>query len=386
MLSHLAYLDEWGNNGLDFTKPGVSTHFLVVALTLPANQRPAAEAHAEAVRSRFFQQGPMKSANLGRDDERRLRVLEALLSNAPFRIFAIVVDKRELYGDGFRYKPSFYKFLHGLAERELFRTFPHLTMTADRHGSESFMDGFIRYVQANHVPNLFNESSFGFVASRDSVLVQAADLVAGALARCYDQTVYSPRRAEFVNLLRPCLATLSVYPLDRFAPLVAPPPNDLTRYDPRIADLGLLLAQEVLHKRLRGRSSLELDQAACLSYLVFQFQQVNPTRYVSSRELMDYLRERRPSSLTLHRFQTQIIARLRDAGVLIASSSRGYKLPACLGDLLDFVNHSNTIIQPLLSRVGKCVERIQLATHGEVDLLEGESYQTLRQAMGERLV
>lgn len=381
MHPHLAYLDEWGNNGLDFTKPGVSTHFLVTALTLPADQRPAAEAHAEAVRKRFFQQGPMKSANLGRDDERRLRVLKTLLTDAPFRIFALVVDKRELDGDGFRYKTSFYKFLHGLAERELFRTFPKLTMTADRHGSDSFMEGFIRYVQNNHVPNLFNESSFGFVASRDSVLVQAADLVAGTLARCYDETVLSPRRAEFVNLLRPYLTTLSIFPPDRLTPLVAPPPDDLTKYDPRIADLSLMLAQDVQHKRLRGRTSLELDQAACLSYLVFQFRHVDPTRYVSSREFMDYIRDRRPSSLTLHRFQTQIIARLRDAGVLIASSSRGYKLPACLGDLLDFIGHSNTIIQPLLSRVGKCVERIQMATHGEIDLLEGESYQTLRKAL-----
>lgn len=141
----------------------------------------------------------------------------------------------------------------------------------------------------------------------------------------------------------------------------------------------------VQHQRLRGRTSLELDQAACLSYLMFQFRHVNPTRYVSSRELMDYIRDRRPSSLTLHRFQTQIIARLRDAGVLIASSSQGYKLPACLGDLLDFINHSNTIIQPLLARVGKCVERIQLATHGEVDLLEGEAYQTLRKALRDPL-
>ena len=385
MLTHLAFLDEWGNNGFDFTKSGVSTHFLVVALTLPDGQRVAAQAHVGAVRARFFQQGPIKSSTLGRGDERRLRVLEALLTDAPFRVFALVVDKRELEGDGFRYKPSFYKFLHSLVERELFRTFPNLTMMADRHGSDSFMASFVRYVQANHVPNLFNESSFGFVDSRDHVLVQAADLVGGALARCYDETVLSPRRADYVQLLRPVLTALRVFPPDRFTPLVAPPPNDASKYDPRLADLSLLLAQDVLHKRLRNRSSLELDQAACLSYLIFQFRQVNPTRYVSSRELMEYIRGRRPSSLTLHRFQTQIIARLRDAGVLIASSSRGYKLPACLGDLHDFINHSNTIIQPLLSRVGRCVERIRLATHGEVDLLQDEAYQSLRQALGDRI-
>ena len=68
----------------------------------------------------------------------------------------------------------------------------------------------------------------------------------------------------------------------------------------------------------------------------------------------------------MHYFQTKVIAQLRDAGVLIASSSRGYKLPASESDLYDFVTHSNAIIEPMLSRVKRFRDQINTATTGEI--------------------
>lgn len=93
MNDHIAFLDEWGNNGLDFTKPGVSTHFIVTAITLRKEQLSEAEAQLEAVRKRFFQTGPIKSAKVGSDDKRRILILKQLLT-IPFQLFALVVDKR----------------------------------------------------------------------------------------------------------------------------------------------------------------------------------------------------------------------------------------------------------------------------------------------------
>lgn len=216
MNDHIAFLDEWGNNGLDFTKQGVSTHFIVNAITLRKEQLSEAEAQLEAVRKRFFQNGPIKSAKVGSDDKRRILILKQLLT-VPFQLFALVVDKRELRGEGFYYKGSFYKFLHGLADRELYRSFPNLELVADRHGDESFMQGFTQYIYNRHVPTLFNQASFRFVNSQASLLLQAADFVAGTLARCYDETVLSPERASFVQLLKPKLLTLKYWP-DVFAP------------------------------------------------------------------------------------------------------------------------------------------------------------------------
>ncbi|GAB3987887.1 hypothetical protein GCM10028807_09480 [Spirosoma daeguense] len=376
MHNHIAFLDEWGNNGLDFTKRQVSTHFIIAALTLPKDKLPEAEEKIEAVRKRFFQNGPIKSSKVGDDAKRRKLILAALL-DSPFQIFALVVDKRQLTGEGLRYKGSFYKFLHGLADRELYKTFPNLELIADTHGSETFMDGFIRYVQDQHIPNLFNQSSFGFVNDKGSVLVQAADFVAGTLARCYDETVISDQRQGFIELLRPKLLALKYWP-DVFAPSLVKTSLNQEQYHPVLADLGVNLAQEFVHRKLTSRSHQEIDQLTCLTYLLFHFRHIDPTRYISSRELIKHVEDRRGVAISLHYFQTRVIAPLRDAGVLIASSSKGYKLPASERDLFDFVNHSNTIIQPLLSRINKCRDQIRLATDGAIDILERSEYDSLR--------
>ena len=382
MDDHIAFLDEWGNNGLDFTKPGVSTHFTVTAITLRKEQLSEAESQLEEIRKRFFQTGPIKSAKVGSDDKRRILILKQLIT-VPFQLFALVVDKRELRGEGFYYKGSFYKFLHGLADRELYRSFPNLELVADRHGDESFMRGFTQYVYNRHVPTLFNQASFRFVNSQASLLVQAADFVAGTLARCYDETVLSSERASFVQLLKPKLLTLKYWP-DVFAPVVAQSLPDQANYNAGLAELCVGLGQDFLHRKLASRSPQEVDQVTCLNYLLFHFRHVDPTRYISSRELMAHIEERRGSLPSLHYFQTRVIAPLRDAGVIIASSTKGYKIPSCEGDLYDFINHSNTIIQPLLSRISKCRDRIRLATGGAIDLLEREEYANLKQLLADQ--
>ena len=53
-------------------------------------------------------------------------------------------------------------------DRKLYRTYTNLKISADEHGSKEFMEGFKRYVEENHIPNLFNESEFGFVDSKSS--------------------------------------------------------------------------------------------------------------------------------------------------------------------------------------------------------------------------
>lgn len=123
----------------------------------------------------------------------------------------------------------------------------------------------------------------------------------------------------------------------------------------------------------------------CIQYLLFHFRHVDPTRYISSRELIAHIEGRRGSIPSLHYFQTRVIAPLRDAGVIIASSTKGYKIPSCEQDLYDFVNHSNTIIQPLLSRIGKCRDRIRLATDGSIDILDREEYANLKQLLVDSL-
>ncbi|WP_026632539.1 DUF3800 domain-containing protein [Dyadobacter alkalitolerans] len=384
MHHHTAFLSEWGNNTLDFSKKGPSgilptTHFIVTALIIGKADVENVLAVLKAISKRHFDGGQIDSEKTGNNHLKRKEVLEDL-EELPFQVFSVIVDKRQLIGEGLRYKGSFFKFLHGLADRELFRIFPDLEMVAGRTEDETFMKGFITYVQQNHIANLFNESSFGFVASDDSPIVQLAHFIAGTLARCYDETVITDQRGEFIEILKRKVLTIRFWP-DAFAHNLINQPQPGPGFNPLLSELSVNLANDFLHRKSGDKAPQAIDQVSSLSYLLFHFRHISPTRYITSFELMEHIRARRGKNVSLHYFQTKVIAPLRDAGVLIASSSRGYKLPASQQDLYDFVGHSNTIIEPMLSRVKRFRDQIHMATDGKIDVLAADEYKVIRKVI-----
>lgn len=147
MENQIAFIDEFGNNGLNFDSEGVSTHFIVTAILVDREKLSELEGKVEKVRQSNFQTGEMKSSKLKNNDDRRLKVLKEL-NEIDYHIFSVVIDKTELQGEGFQYKGSFYKFLHSLVDKELFRVFPDLMIVADEHGGQKFKEGFVRYYES----------------------------------------------------------------------------------------------------------------------------------------------------------------------------------------------------------------------------------------------
>src|SRR5690606_1228137 len=132
MNNQVAFIDEFGNNGLDFDSEGVSTHFIVTAIIIDKGKLELIEKQVDEIRGKHFQQGEMKSSKLKDNDTRRLMVLKDL-NKLDFHIFSVVIDKRELKGEGFNFKGPFFKFLHSLVDRELFSVFPDILVVADEH-------------------------------------------------------------------------------------------------------------------------------------------------------------------------------------------------------------------------------------------------------------
>jgi hypothetical protein len=93
------------------------------------------------------------------------------------------------------------------------------------------------------------------------------------------------------------------------------------------------------------------------------------------------LNELRAIKINQHYFRSNIVSKLRDSGVLIASSNKGYKLPVCLNDLYDFVNLSSLTIHPMIQRISKCREQILVATNNEIDILEQREYDYLKKVI-----
>ena len=82
--------------------------------------------------------------------------------------------------------------------------------------------------------------------------------------------------------------------------------------------------------------------------------------------------------LTKQYLRSNIIAKLRDHDVVIASSTKGYKIPSSYSDMIGFADLVDGIAIPLLSRLKKAAEIFDLGSIGEVKFLNEQRFQNLQ--------
>lgn len=377
MENKIAYIDEFGNFGFDFEKEGVSTHFIVSSVIIDSEKLKQNEEILEKIRKDEFQTGEIKSSLVSKNIQRRKKVL-TLLNAVDYHVFTFVIDKRKLISEGFKYKQPFYKFLHSLVDRELFKTFPNLQIVADEHGSKEFMSGFIKYIEKRHIPDLFNQSDFRFSNSKSELMVQLADFISGTLSICYDEKRLADNPNQLLEIIREKIIDIRFWPKD-YIPFAYDPQHDFQEFDMTIANLARNLSIQFIQENDKKSSPAEIDQVNCLRYLLFYFQNINPNKYVTTHEIMEQINGFRSRNMSMHYFRSKIIAKLRDSGVIIASGNLGYKLPANVKDLYEYFNHTNTYVQPMISRLIKCRERVKMATKNDIDLFEKEQFKYLKQ-------
>ena len=104
----------------------------------------------------------------------------------------------------------------------------------------------------------------------------------------------------------------------------------------------------------------------------------NSRGYISTRELINHLNYSGIDQVSEYHFRTKIIGKLRDYDVIIASSPKGYKIPSNKQDLINFMEHNKTIILPMLSRLKKCRNIIQLGTKDNFDLFKETGFEKLK--------
>ena len=365
-MDELAFIDEIGDNGLDFSKSGTSTHFIVSAVIIEESKLNELETQVESIRSKYFQKGEMKSKSIGINDERRIKILKSLL-DVDFHFFSIVVDKRRLKTKGFEYKQSFYKHLHTRLDSELFRLFPSIKIVADEHGHDKFKQEFINYVNRRHIRDLFNQN-FILSNSKSSPLIQLADIISGTLARCFEVSKISNVKDQFFALLKSKTLEIREWPYSYTEYKIDK--DEFVEFNEVIAESGIRLATDFITKYEDSSSQVLIDQTSCLKYLVFYVQNINATQYVPTKTLIDNINSYRTERIRMHYFRSKVIAKLRDAGLLISSSPKGYKIPINNKDLFDFVNHTNSYIEPMINRLLKYRNIIKAITKNEVDIID----------------
>lgn len=369
-----AFADEFGNNSFEFDTQG--THFIVAAVIVNGEDMSTLDEQIQHIRKKHkFQTGELKSSKVGKNHTRRLAILEDLVK-LDLSVYAVIIDKRELYGEGFTYKKSFYKFLNNLLYKEMYRTFPRLDLYVDEHGGNDFMKEFRRYVEKNHSRNLFAGSDFNILASESNHFIQVADFVAGTLGYIYDELKQSDESKTFMRVLSKIISSIDHFPRRlSFADLEAT--NIDESFDKRIAEVSFLRIESFLDNT-KGDSRERVDQIVFLKLLLWLQRATPYNRYISTKEIFSHLNHNRQERMQEEYFRSKVIGNLRDNGILIASSRKGYKIPTSVNDLNQFITHGSRIIQPMIGRIKLARDAIKLATKNELDLLDRPEYEGIK--------
>lgn len=369
-----AFADEFGNNSFNFEAQG--SHFIVATVICKNGNLDALAADINEIRKRHnFQTGELKSRGVADNHARRKRVLHDI-AKLDISIYGVVVDKRLLFGKGFHIKKSFYKYINNLLYKELYRTFPSLELYVDEHGGNDYMLEFKKYVERKNPPNLFSGFNFRQEESAGNRYIQLADFIAGSLGYVYDETKKSEHSKEFLDILSPRISGLNFFPKEYSFQELKESNIDET-FDPQIAEVCYLRVQNFLETE-QGDDQQKIDQINLLKLLLL-FQRANiKNKYISTKEIFNHLNQSRNERLSEEYFRSKVVGNLRDRGVLIASSTKGYKIPTSSEDIDDFILHGKRIVLPMLNRIREARDTIKLATHNDLDILDKEAFAELK--------
>ena len=376
-----AYTDESGAFGWNFDLANVSSHFVIASIIIRENDLVVLQDGLDIIRQKYFGNAEMKSKSIGNNYQRRRSILSDL-ANLPFAIFAVVFDKRKMTNyNGLRYKQSFYKFLNNIVHKELRRAFTNVVVMADEIGGSDYMKSFSSYFrEQSDIPTLFGDANFFFNKSDNNVCVQLADIIAGTIARKYDELYKNEQITDFIPIIKSKLIRIQLYPQTYENYLIENSPL-AQGYDLEIANICLKQAVEFIERNKDTQSIETQCQIIVLDYLLFRFINNDLRTYIPTKELKNQLSTTALGGISTQTFRNKIIAKLRDEGVIIASSSNGYKIPSKESELFDFINHGTTIIYPMIARLRKCRDLVKLGTANRLDLFERIENENLKSVL-----
>lgn len=362
-----AFIDECGNFGFDFTKNGTSKFYIVCAVIVQNADIPQLERAVETIRrNNFGANGEMKSSQVAADDQLRIKILNEIIQ-LDFNVNLLIADKKRFYQDSplTNFKDSFTKHLRDLLYKNLYYAYPKLRIVEDKMGYTEFQASFKKYVISKRPElNLFDQYDFDFIDSKNSVLVQLADFIGGTMGR----QLHGENTPDYRSILHGKILHTEKFPSDNVVNLN--PAADNSKFNKDISDLAFRKARAYIREHERHEDIDKRLQISFLKYLIFEAQYGNPYRFIASGQILSVLSKYADTRISKDFLYRRIVAPLRDAKVVLASSPQGYKLPISAEDISAYLHQTNSIISPMLHRMGLCREVIRQQTDGKLDVLD----------------
>lgn len=180
----LVFIDESGDTGLK-TDKGSSQYFVVTLTLFEENDEAlSCDQRIELLKKelRLWPGFEFKFSKLRKDQ--RIGFYKSVLPYS-FFYFAVVINKSpdKLYGDGFRFKESFYKYACGLVFENAKPYLKDATVIIDGSGSREFKQQLQTYLKKKIGSTIIKKVKLQ--SSKSNNLLQLADMVAGAINRSF---------------------------------------------------------------------------------------------------------------------------------------------------------------------------------------------------------
>lgn len=375
-----AYLDECGSYSPKAAVLEQERLFIVAAVLIKESDIKIVEEKLKEISQKEFSGNEIKSSNIKGKHERRVRILKQVMG-LPFNVLCLVVDKTEIISDHgiTKNKKYFYEFLNNIIYHELRSAYPILSIVTDMVGNPEFAIEFADYVRTHRRPlDLFDHEDIAVVDSKKVLPIQLADIMAGTLSYIYEESKSKtvPREINYLNIIIGKLQKVKFFPKSYDDSLFQHSEGD-ANYSPEIAQIAYRKAEQFIQDNSKSTDESIKRQIFFIEYLLFRFKYNPKRRYIPTKELLNAIENATLGRISEQTFRRNVIGSLRDKGIIISSSPRGYKLPSSEREIYDYYNHVNGVVLPMIHRVNLCNETLRLASGDNKDYLSKDDFRGL---------
>lgn len=379
------YIDEYGTNSLCTEKSGVTDLFINTAVVVQQKDTQQLEQKIREVSRKKCGGAEIKSSKIGSNINRRIEFLEEF-KESPFFYYAFIINKSKIDGNSpFQYKKSFYKWVNKQLIRRINPLFG-VNIFSDEMMGKDFRDSFDSYFKKEEIDNLFPHFNHRFSDSKETPIIQLADLISGSLSYCFETPKRNCESKRIREILKAKEIGITVYPFNESYYKEDDRSEDAA-INELIRPMCLSMAQNYINENRDSDDILRKQQAKVLEILLTaSILEEEGHRSLYKDKLIDLLEKDGFEKLSSYSFITGIIAPIRDNGIIIAGSTNGYELATTMSEIRKYILQDTKIIFPMLSRLGKARKIIREYTNNACDILDSSELKNVIDKLSEERI
>lgn len=338
MKEYFAYVDESGD---PIFNESASRIFFLGAILIEKEELEETRYKLAEVKNKYGVGEELKSSQIS-SFGRRLGIINDL-ADININCLSVWVKKRELEGEWFNFKNTFYKYIQSLLNHEIYRLFRNVSVTLDRYGTKEYRESLEKYLDEALQGELFDPAVY-IGSAKNEELIQIADFFSGTLRKILRNDFSEKEKAQLLSILEPIWKVRIVIP-DQGKYVNTEILEDSDKYlDYFVKDTRRYLDRETPKEKAKIRS---------LEYL-YNTALITPDEFVYTDEILNWLTNFN-IYLSKEEFRNKVTASLRDDGLIIIGTRKGLKLPTRLTDITDYLDFSINQALPILKRMKKAI-------------------------------